>query len=305
MGHVAVPELRWDDFSESANWMKTMVSTPQYLRNVPRHLWTPLARLYGFCIELVHGLDDLLHSCHQGFGPDLCGSVIVKMAKTSFYGKCSFDKKLDCIKVELDEWCKAKKLPKSSFPDLTKNTLRYDKVTNFPLLDSKAFDSRIMVAFLRDEAHLFAMAYDTPENQDIALCLSHLGEVLSQFEVRVHVFCVDQAEHVYSHGMAFLAIYSRLAQRARDAGESFFKVRFKLHYFCHLILFVRKTRLNPGAWSCWMDEDMMGKFRLLCGSCNPNSVATIGITRWLTSLDLEIREMCQEFDLPALKSRCV
>ena len=123
---------------------------------------------------------------------------------------------------------------------------------------------KILLGFVAQEARYFAISSpDSREAQLMEVCtwgfetcvaiLDPAKDILEECEWRLAAFA----------GRLGLVAYQELAQTAIDKGQNLWTLRPKLFAFNEQ-LFLLECRLNPTMWSCWMDEDLMGRLRDMC-----------------------------------------
>ena len=172
--------------------------------------------------------------------------------------------------------------------------MSYPSSASYPSLDGKAFDIRVMVAFLARECELFAMANpDDVQAELMSWCVNSLNNFLVCLPARQNLLSPEVSRKAENHGRDFLLSYAALAYLAKENNRMLFKIRPKHHQFDHLLDHVEQG-FNPVAFACWLDETMMGKLALLCRFCQPLALGENAIWRYIVRLHVQIHDCLKE-----------
>ena len=69
----------------------------------------------------------------------------------------------------------------------------------------------------------------------------------------------EQRATAFDLGQQFLNAYSVLRRCGIEQDVWCWGVRPKFHQLCHHIAHLERSRINVMWWSCWMEEDLMGR----------------------------------------------
>ena len=103
--------------------------------------------------------------------------------------------------------------------------------------------------------------------QLVSQALTSLEEVQTIFHdyAKDVILPLDVCDSLVKHTDAFLLTYQRLAAEAEAAGAMLWSCPTKFHVFHHL---ARRARyINPRKTNCFLDEDFVGKVKVLVHSC--------------------------------------
>ena len=269
-------ETFYGDVRETAGWRSTLIGTASYLDNMRRR--SPIVDLPGWHVDLT--LWDLMHNLYIGVGRDAAASAIVLLVELGYW-----QGGVDCSLVSASQafrvWCKANhvKPPGKSF---TRNSLSWANNQQQPHLEFKAAHTKLVMRWLADELREASVCGDH-EVRVAAICfyeLTSFVHVLDQAGLWLQEWEIDKAQR---HGQEFLNAYTDLVLWRIEHDICRWHIRPKLHYLAHQILQLCDGQ-NPKHFSCFMDEDFVGKVSRLCAACRPAQVGHRGLSRYLLLL---------------------
>ena len=264
--------MAYDDLRLSARWRLTILNTPMYLALAKgRDALTPFSEIEGFAWEL--DLDDDLHLQYQGIAPDLVGSVLMVLVQREWYGTGSLATKLERAHACAVEWAKGRMF----LPDWTPANMGLGLSHQaFPEMAGKAAVIKFLVGFFASEAYLFRIANpESAEAGDLASVTFGLAEYARVTDGCGEVMEEEAVEKAVQAARTFQQSYTALRHASIEKDLNLFKIRPKFHTWEHQILLMLWTHWNPKCWSCWMDEDFMGKLRGIVSKTRARGKATI------------------------------
>ena len=98
----------------------------------------------------------------------------------------------------------------------------------------------------------------------------------------------------------FLQRYQILASISEQKLTHLYKIKPKFHHLQHLLDWVVKFRINPGRFSCWSDEDFLGKLKRIARSCNGRAQMLRTMQKYISYLAVRWgqRRRCGRFLMP-------
>ena len=174
---------------------------------------------------------------------------------------------------------------KTFVPEWTRGAVGLgDNLEHFPHMAGKAALLKDLVDFVEAEVQLYWIAW--PEDTQVChilRCCWGIAEYGRLTRRGGEVLEETKASAVVAAGKAFLQSFSWLADHAKASGMQRWKVRPKMHMFAHQLMMVEMTGWNPKAWSCWMDEDFMGRLKKVVTRTRSRSMSTVSssLTRYI------------------------
>lgn len=105
-------------------------------------------------------------------------------------------------------------------------------------------------------------------------------------------------------GRKILEQYSKAASIAYSLSKTRFKLTPKYHLFCHVVMNLetahrtRRFSLNPMAYSCQMDEDLVGRTSTMSKACSIRRVHEQTLRKYLVAVRLNLPNHGQKRPLP-------
>lgn len=264
--------LSFKDFREEAAWVETEMQHEDYLRYGGNSPWlaVPGWRL-GLCFH------DMMHAVHLGIVRDVIPAALQYLLDQDTHS----DRRADGLKllwVNMKSWCSNRMLHVPR-PEFTVANTGVD--TPFPELGSafKAAGNRVILAWLCDKFLMLERRL-CRQGRLILCCMWSLSQCLSVLEHAELILRPAEAEAAYAHGRRHLLLWGRLAVAAARQGKCMYKHRPKHHWFDHLIRTIRKGRVNVLRWSCFIDEDYMGRMKRLGRATDRRLCSLRSLQRW-------------------------
>ena len=151
-----------------------------------------------------------------------------------------------------------------------------------------------MKSFVHFSAAQQALRVTTTMDQLVFACLSALSSFIRYCESGPLVFSHAQRAQAYRYGATFLRTYTLLIKSDIDSRSDpsyvpLWKARPKCHSLWHTIDHMRFSCLNTVVlWSCWMEEDFMGKIGKICRRTHATTSAQRTLQRYNISLHVEL-----------------
>ena len=131
-----------------------------YLANTALENQHPLVHLDGWAQEF--NLGDSMHNIYQGVGGDFAGSCVISMCTAAplyFAEDGDINYMLDLSYVGFKEWA-SKQGKYVTCPGFTRETLNWPSAQNYPCLECKASDCKLVLLWLAEELVAFAVAME-------------------------------------------------------------------------------------------------------------------------------------------------
>lgn len=164
----------------------------------------------------------------------------------------------------------------------------------------KGADTAAVARYL--EWKYFQIQKDHPEasNQDylhvIYQALVAGNEFLRKL-YHAHLFMRrPETRHIAKHGRALLTFYTEAVQKAFGLGKARFKLAPKLHMFCHVIRVLEQSSVSstwtlcPVAYSCQMDEDLVGRICTLSRTASSRCVHERTLRKYLVNVNVALKQ---------------
>jgi hypothetical protein len=268
-------------------WRDTVRTHEQYMREVARlGMWSHFYDCPGWHYLLL--LEDMLHCMFLGNGQDAAGSAFDLLSEVGHWQGGSANARLHDAYLRLKEWCKAHGLRcTASESDFTPIAMVKDM---FPHLGGKGADVKVTLGFLAAQLHNAASAQ--PGHWELvraATCFYYMVRWIAILDREPMFMSAEAAAEYRDAGFAYLRLYNSLAHSCVQAGVRRWKVRPKCHVLAHIFLRTEFSRMNPRFWSCWSDEDYIGKVCKLARATHSGTVARRTLDRWLANLAVRWR----------------
>ena len=256
---------------------------------------TPGPLLAHLCIDQESPADfyrpDLFHIFPPGVGKDWSASAIIYVCKRPLKQR-SIAKSLAVANVEFDKFRKQSG-KRVAFKHFALDLLSYSTSGSFPSGKwSKNMDTAIVCQFVED----LALQNLHPEEVDAVLQLIVDGS--SAASQLMHIpfggsFWLSEGDawQAISAGHAFLQCYSKLEVECHRASLCLFKLKPKIHMFCHIIRTMYQQFqtgtdcvINPVAEATFMSEDFVGHVSRLSRRVNPRRQGERVYSRYFVAL---------------------
>ena len=272
----ATSDLLWTNLAEDAMWRSTSVSTEDF----KQHAIVRGGRVPATCGIAGWSMDsmlfDVMHIMYLGCCNDACGSAMYLLVRMRFFANSAVEAtQLRQAHVCLRAFCRRKRV-KCDVGAFDPLGLGFGK-RSFPYLDAKAATLKVIVCWLAHELYTASIVGDDDVKRAAALfhALSEFIQVLSLAQA---VMSRSEADRAVLHGTRYLVIYKDLAVRAYLKNQALWKLRPKTHYLHHIIIKIGQTKFNPRYWSCFMDEDYMGKIKVLASHTHRSCVMRVALS---------------------------
>lgn len=124
----------------------------------------------------------------------------------------------------------------------------------------------------------------------------HAGNEFLSRLYRTHLFLRrPEARHIAEYGQSMINHYLSAASYAHKFKYTRFKLVPKLHLVWHLVAYLRESSatktwcVSPVAFSCQMDEDLVGRVSTTSRSCSIRTVHVSTIRKYLVQVNLSLK----------------
>ena len=127
----------------------------------------------------------------------------------------------------------------------------------------------------------------------VCRCLDCLSNLIRFSDNSPLMFSEWQRIDALKMGQGFLDAYtvfiaSDFANKSSPGYSALWKARPKCHTLWHAIDHLRHSRQNVfRLWSCWQEEDLMGKVSKVCKRTHPNAGALRTLQRYFLALHVD------------------
>ena len=269
MCHRCLASGVWGDFifsnvRENAPHRCTIIRHQDYMANTTAEQRSRLCQCVGWHHQIVFA--DEMHGINLGLQDYLNASLLQEISLEMQAIEANVSQE-DCLKqiwLDYKIW-KNRRFIKCSLPQLSKATIGKTSAQSMPSMKTKAWNNRVLGAFLAELTHRDHMRNLSDEYKRLrATCAWAIAEWLFCGEIFGRCLSPDQAQRMWVAGRTFLVTYTHLAHIAREKAVPLYNVTYKLHQFDHMVTDVKMLRLNPKYFHCFADEDMVGKVAAVC-----------------------------------------
>lgn len=155
---------------------------------------------------------------------------------------------------------------------------------NYPMLHAKAANCKHLMPFIAELAISAAEQASTIYSRTRAACAWSMAAYHATLDGAGRYLTADETEKVCSLARGFLDTYQALARMSIDNSRRQWHIVKKHHYFVHSIIDVRRTRKNPRFFTCYADEDFVGRIAAVTRRLHRKTVANRCLTRYLDRL---------------------
>ena len=224
-----------------------------------------------------------MHSVPYGIGKDLCATFQWELAYN-----CGLPGRPEEILLRYflryKSWCSDHHV--SCFPRPWNLTFigRGRTSKDFPVLGSavKAAHVKVMCSFVC--MLMVQFAKDDVYSQMRATCAWSYSRMHEIFDDSGDWLQPSQAEEVYRVGRAFLQSWAFLAADADSKKLALYKIRPKHHALDHILMDVRRYRLNIRCLHVFGEEDFLGKLSRIGKRCHRRTASARILERYLLYL---------------------
>ncbi len=270
--------LLFTNVADDAPFLSTIVRTDDFLNNAKQISGQipSLCEIEGWSTETQFW--DMMHNLYQGNGNDAAASGIVVLRNTKYYGAGDDAQQFAGATKSLRDFCKASHV-RCGVPAFDKNMLNCGKNTVYPTMSGKAAHVKVVLRWLSNEFYIASVLPETVLKHCAVLfhALAQFTHILAHAPLVLDQATADQACY---YGLRYLVVYKYLAISAYQSRQRLWKIRPKNHYIMHTCLEMKETLLNPFCWTCFMDEDFMGKVKRLSQKCHRRTVSLRTIQRY-------------------------
>ena len=229
---------------------------------------------------------DIMHNVyHGGCGSDLAASVIIECCLENNFGAGDLATQLrrahfaHCSWLKQTGWAASNGSPKQ----FTRGRFNYTRNK-----DQATMTTRYKAAHVKTVCiwlHVVAAANVDSEYKRLrAACCYALSTWITLLDSAPLLLSDAQVTEAQRLGYLFLRSYQRLAAESLILGKTLYKIRPKFHAFEHTIENLANKE-NPRYFSCFLDEDLMGKVARVAGKCHPFTMMERCLTRKAEMLD--------------------
>ena len=247
--------LIYTDFREAAPHRLTCIDHDTYLRTTARSEWSPWTQVADWNIFLQR--DDPQHILfNAGVASDVVGSAIASLIHDGHWGAESTE--VICEKLY-------KNFVESKYGALDAHFPKPFSARRLGLGGNcwprvaPGYKHGQVRAFLHWAPSLTAPHVESELGALRHLCVASLSgwvELLDKADV---VLTQRQQDAAMMLGRKFFDSFGVLHEHAKHADLWLWGVRPKFHQLDHTMRHVHQSKLNPLWWSCWMEEDLMGR----------------------------------------------
>ena len=237
--------LHYTDFRRRPTWRFRRISHNLFMQLMRQKFGDricPLFLMRGFHRDMVRTCS--MHSLNLGFGEQVNGGCLRHLLDSGFYGdvgRLPLQARLHLAWADFRRWAKDNHVTTSQ-PRFTVSKLNARADHDVPALSSKAYNSRVVTAYLAEACAGAQIANNTEEGLLVAGTAWGLAACYRRME-RAPRFMTDlQAQSVETAGMLSLQCFSALARRALLQNRPRWIFKPKMHRIHHLLQDMRQTR---------------------------------------------------------------
>lgn len=293
--------IPFEDFRARPLWLETMGSAnpapwdmlPPFLEYMP----TNVSDLGSFFKV------DVLHTYHLGVGRDFAASSLVYLLG---HYEDSVPNSLEKMNSDFKAFLQESKRV-VHFRKFTRDLLGYPGDKDYPVGHwSKAMDTSVVVEFVLWLADKFG-ADDRADQLLRSACRGIATCMRTMLESGLWMGGAE-AEAAGRAGFHFVQCYGKLVRYFFDQGMCLYNLVPKLHAWHHICLFLmdggpRGFALNPLSYSCFQDEDFVGRVSRISRRVSPKLLHLRTIQRYLLATRQELDRMDEHGLQPAKRAR--
>lgn len=282
--------LSFANFSPDAGWRATLKTSVDFFQTRPLEEHCPLVRVPGFALSMLR--IDTMHTICLGLGRFLNAAVLLWLCRSGHarFGEGSLDQRLRRSWVCFKAWCYTMSVMTTQRVFCLKRIGPKGWLTHeYPELLTKAWNSRIITAWLADEA-CQAQAREVGDGEE-ERCLVQavtywLAKAYSIMEGNPRNLSAEVADGLARCFEELLSVWTALSNLALEVSALGWPVRPKWHLIAHLADIVRADRVNPRHYHCFRDEDQVGTLIKVAASSHRSTVSISVLNKYLLRLGL-------------------
>ena len=289
------PNIPFEDFGTAPRWLGTCGannalpwhSMPPWFDHVPAHVHEDRGSFFKL---------DILHIYHLGVGRDFGGSSLTVLLDEVYQGD-SLPAKLQAMNDDLRRFCTSTNR-QIHFKNLTRELLGCAGSSKYPTGHwSKASDTPVLVQFV------FWILQQHPAE----VAQSRMLQVMSSASEAIGIFMrellqaplwlsPEQAQRAGEASLHFLQCYAKSVDIFYRKAECKFNLVPKLHCLHHLSLGLLdsastgKAATNPLSYSCFQDEDFIGRVSRLSRRISPKLLVRRTLQRYLIATKYQLSD---------------
>lgn len=273
----------WHNLGENASWRGTCGDQRQGSPFKHGHR-NPLLRIPGMNKDSI--LPDSLHCFHLGWGQDLAASAVVLLCKLGhFQGRC-LNSRLATAYAEFTAWVgRSKKTTGIDWWSKLKLDMASDNdwPTSLGSSNGKACDTALVLGWLEEFLGTIECARnDLLQGLKVAVVSSN-----AFFRnMRACGLWVTEPHRavVLAAAKSMCEAYGYLASKCFTMRMKLFRLRPKIHFQQHITMLLNLGDVGFSAlnFSCWSDEDYIGRVSRLSRTCHPRTMALRCLEKALT-----------------------
>ena len=275
--------LAFSNFNEDAPHARAAAArtTAQYLREHPLGRGNPLAHVPGWRLQFIKW--DETHAVKLGVGRWAVASAQLSLCGRGHFGPPPLEDQLSRAWVSFRSWRRLHSV-QCTVKRFTRSRLGVSS-TDFPESSSKAWNTRVLVAWLSEQCAVARDVAGNDHNRMLALCMHSMHSWFCSMEACKHVFFEDADKRTFLlSGRQMLAAYHWLAADSLAQGVLRWPLRPKHHAVFHLLKSVALDARNPKRFGTIMDEDLLGKVVKVAAKCHRRTVAEGVVFRYIVNL---------------------
>lgn len=210
-----------------------------------------------------------MHTVNLGPLHSFNGSVIVLLCEQGHYGDkvLGLEVLVERCSDKFRAWRKSNKVDCSQ-PRFTFKSLGIADKIDFPNLQTKAYNTRVIVRFLADET--LELARRTEDGIDCLVAKSafSIASFFDLSERSPRYLTEKQAEGICEQGNTFIKTYVSLAHYFAKRGRLLFQFRPKLHGLRHMCINMKSELYNFRFQHTFRDEHCMGLSKRMAKFCH-------------------------------------
>ena len=260
-------ELAFHNFSPAAFWRLTCLDHENYLAMTAD--LSPFVEVPGFRLETAFG--DIMHDFYMGPAGDAIANGLVEMQEGGLIVDPSgapfpsADDAYSAVQADMRKWFRVQGVS-SPAVSISQSTLNRTKKTEYPELSSKfkATHVKYMVFYMADLTKRLC-GNDVKSKLRAALFWG-MATFISVLDSSGRWLTPAQIQEAQSGGNMFLQCFAKLAELAFANHMCLWKLRPKLHYVDHHIMFTA-CGWNAKHFHAFLEEDFLGKLARLGRRC--------------------------------------
>ena len=281
----------YTDFSATAGWRATLLTAADYFASVGDKV-SPLALIPGWSPTMAR--TDIMHNLFSGSANKSTASALIKLVTLGWFDAVpghgtSWPLQLKRAWLSLKAFVKRLGLSCSQ-PCFTRKRLNFDTNRCAPSVKAKAYNSRIMVAWIAEECGKAVQAgHDTLHDKMRASVTWGLAKFCSVLDNSGRCMSPAEVASARRAGVVYLQTFAYLARDAVDSGVSLWPLKPKMHQFDHLLDDLLVDMMNPRFWWNFGNEDCVGLLKRIAMKCSRKTVASAVLRRYMIKIGLRWR----------------